>query len=126
VSLLSKMNASVGIDDERQVSGLVAHAIAAKGRHRETSAVGRLDQNLAIMLKGQTAEHGPRRRQNWTRTAYSYVIYSVVIYILDSQEAYRVRRIRLCGRSRATDSLARCLNSLLVACIGDSDAMRRG
>jgi hypothetical protein len=55
VSLLSKMDASVGIDDEGRVSGLVAHAIAAKGRHRETSAVGRLDQNLAIMLKDQTA-----------------------------------------------------------------------
>ena len=62
------------VDDERPVSGLVAHAIAAKGRDGEISATPQLDQNLAIMLKDQAAAQRPKREQNWTRTFYSYVI----------------------------------------------------
>ena len=56
----------VGIDDEGRVSRLVAHAIAAKGRHRETSA-GQVEGNAGL------------RQQ----THMSFIL--LRIYIMDSQ-----------------------------------------
>ena len=85
-----------------------------------------LDQNLAIMLKDQTAAQRAKAKAELDSDSELMSFILLRIYMMDSQGAYKVRRIGLCGRSRETDSLARCLNSLLVACIGDSDAMHRG